>query len=96
MDPTRRLLFWFKVPYVVDVALVLVGIGLLLGGRSSGWWVLVFAAVRALIGTVALFWLAPRMINRSTGPGAIETSQTALEPDASDAPHEPGPPPHED
>ncbi|MDF2442595.1 MAG: hypothetical protein JWR01_798, partial [Subtercola sp.] len=47
MDPTRRLMFWLKVPYAADVALVLIGVGLLLGGNGIGWWVLVFAAVRA-------------------------------------------------
>jgi len=71
MDPTRRLLFWLKVPYAADAALTLIGIGLLLAGRSVGWWVLVFAAVRAVIGTIALFWIAPRVIARreSRDPG---------------------------
>lgn len=64
MDPTRRLLFWLRVPYVADAALVLIGTGLLLGGRTIGWWVLVFAGVRAVIGTAALFWLAPKLIGR--------------------------------
>ncbi|MEA9983995.1 MULTISPECIES: hypothetical protein [Subtercola] len=66
MDATRRLMFWLKVPYAADVALVLIGVGLLLGSMSVGWWVLVFAAVRAAVGTVALVWLAPRMIARRT------------------------------
>lgn len=64
MDPTRRLLFWLKVPYAADVALGLIGVGYLIAGNSIGWWVLVFAVVRALIGTVALFWLAPKLIGR--------------------------------
>lgn len=64
MDPTKRLLFWLRIPYVADAALVLIGVGLLLSGRSVGWWVLVFAAVRAVIGTIALFWLAPKLIAR--------------------------------
>ncbi|RFA06968.1 hypothetical protein B7R21_17805 [Subtercola boreus] len=64
MDPTRRLMFWLKVPYAADVALVLIGIGLLLGGNALGWWVLVFAVVRAIVGTIALVWIAPRMIAR--------------------------------
>jgi hypothetical protein len=67
MDPTRRLLFWFKIPYAADAALVLIGVGLLLAGRFDGWWVLLFAAVRAVIGTIALFWLAPKLIGRN-GP----------------------------
>ena len=69
MDPTKRLLFWLRIPYVADAALVLIGIGLLLAGRSVGWWVLVFAAVRAVIGTIALFWLAPKLIARRNTRG---------------------------
>jgi len=64
MDPTKRLLFWLRVPYAADAVLVLFGVGLLLAGRSVGWWVLLFAAVRAIIGTIALFWLAPKLIAR--------------------------------
>ena len=64
MDPAKRLMFWLKVPYAADVALALVGIALVLGDRPIGWWVLIFAAVRAIVGTVALVWLAPRMLAR--------------------------------
>lgn len=65
MDPNRRLLFWLRVPYAVDVVLVVIGIALLLSAREVGWWVIVFAAVRAVIGSVALVWIAPRvMANR--------------------------------
>lgn len=64
MDPTKRLLFWLRIPYAADAALVLIGVGLLLTGRCVGWWVLLFAAVRAIIGTIALFWLAPKLIAR--------------------------------
>ncbi|PFG30083.1 hypothetical protein [Paramicrobacterium agarici] len=68
-DPARsaeaRLLFWLKVPYVADVALVIIGAALLFVDNAVGWWVLVFAAVRAVIGTIALFWLYPRLKRRS-------------------------------
>jgi hypothetical protein len=57
-------MFWLKVPYAVDIGLGLFGFGLLAAGRSVGWWVLLFAAVRAIIGTVAILWIAPRMIAR--------------------------------
>jgi hypothetical protein len=73
MDPDRRLLFWLRIPYAVDVALALVGIGFLLAGRDVGWWVLVFAAGRAVIGTVALFWIAPRVIASRTAARASES-----------------------
>jgi membrane protein YdbS with pleckstrin-like domain len=69
MDPIKRLLFWLRIPYVADAALVLIGVWLLLSGRSVGWWVLVFAAVRAVIGTIALFWLAPKLIARRNSRG---------------------------
>lgn len=62
MDPDRRLLFWLRVPYAADVILVVIGIGLLLSARGVGWWVIVFAAARAVIGTVALVWIAPRVM----------------------------------
>jgi hypothetical protein len=50
------------VPYAADVALGLIGVGLLLGGKPVGWWVLLFAAVRAVIGTIALLIIAPRVL----------------------------------
>ncbi|GGF37481.1 hypothetical protein [Subtercola lobariae] len=68
MNPTKRLMFWLKVPYAADVALALIAVALLAGGRSVGWWVLVFAAVRAIVGTIALVWIAPRMLARRTSP----------------------------
>lgn len=64
MDPVRRLLFWLRVPFVADAALVVIGIALLVGGDGVGWWVLVFAGLRAVVGVVALVWIAPRMIAR--------------------------------
>jgi membrane protein YdbS with pleckstrin-like domain len=64
IDPTRRLLFWLKVPYVLDAVLVVVGVAYLIAGNGVGWWVLVFAFLRAVIGTISLFWIAPRMIAR--------------------------------
>ncbi|MEO8908581.1 MAG: hypothetical protein ABI310_11010 [Microbacteriaceae bacterium] len=69
MDPTKRLLFWLRVPYAADAGLLIIGIGLLLSGRSVGWWVLLFAFARAVIGTIALFWLAPRLIARRDADG---------------------------
>lgn len=56
-----RLLFWLRVPYVADVLLAVIAALLLAAGREIGWWVLVFAAVRAVVGTIALFWLYPRL-----------------------------------
>jgi hypothetical protein len=69
---TRRLLFWLRVPYVADAAMGVIGVWLLLDGNGVGWWVLLFAALRAVVGTVSLFVIAPRMIaahgERTTRP----------------------------
>lgn len=64
MDPVRRLMFWLRVPFVVDAALAVIGIALLVAGDGVGWWVLVFAGLRAVVGVVAIVWIAPRMIER--------------------------------
>lgn len=64
MDPVRRLMFWLRVPFVVDAALVVIGIALLVAGDGVGWWVIVFAGLRAAVGVVAIVWIAPRMIER--------------------------------
>ncbi|MBF4631513.1 hypothetical protein ITJ42_09840 [Clavibacter michiganensis subsp. phaseoli] len=87
MDPVRRLMFWLRVPFVADAALVVIGIALLVGGDGVGWWVLVFAGLRAVVGVVAIVWIAPRMIAR-LAPGAIGTG-TGTEPDPA---RSPGPP----
>jgi len=76
MDPTKRLLFWLRIPYAADAVLVLFGVGLLLAGRSVGWWVLLFAAVRAVIGTIALFWLAPKLIARRSSQGPEDSGSS--------------------
>ena len=67
MQANRRLLFWLRVPYAADVALVVIGVVLLLTGRDVGWSVLIFAGVRAIIGTFALLVLAPRIIAQRSG-----------------------------
>jgi membrane protein YdbS with pleckstrin-like domain len=76
VDPVRRLLFWLRVPFVADAALVVVGVCLLVAGDGVGWWVLVFAGLRAVVGVVAIAWIAPRMIARLSAaerpPGAAE------------------------
>jgi hypothetical protein len=37
---------------------------LILQGEAAGWWLLVFAGVRALVGVVALFLLTPKLLAR--------------------------------
>jgi hypothetical protein len=50
----RRLLFWLWTPYLSDAALVGIGWWLLAAGDSGGWWAIVFAFVRAALGTAAI------------------------------------------
>lgn len=69
---TRRLLFWLRVPYVADAGLVVIGLWLLLDGNGVGWWVLLFAALRAVVGTISLFVIAPRMIAARRRSGGSE------------------------
>jgi hypothetical protein len=70
MDPERRLLFWLKVPFVADAALVVIGVLLVFGSNVMGWWVLVFAAVRFIVGALSVWVIAPRVLARrqSTSP----------------------------
>ncbi|OUE23537.1 hypothetical protein [Clavibacter michiganensis] len=84
MDPVRRLMFWLRVPFVADAALVVIGIALIVGGDGVGWWVLVFAGLRAVVGVVAIAWIAPRMIAR-LAPGAEPPDAEPTAPDAGDA-----------
>jgi len=63
MNPTRRLLFWLWTPYVSDVVMAGVGLWMLASGDPTGWLPLIFATVRAALGTIALM-LAYRMIGR--------------------------------
>ncbi|WP_316295944.1 hypothetical protein [Clavibacter michiganensis] len=85
MDPVRRLMFWLRVPFVADVALVVIGVALLVGGDGVGWWVLVFAGLRAVVGVVAIVWIAPRMIARLATPAPGAGADPDAEPPAPDA-----------
>ena len=63
MTPSRRLLFWLWTPYVSDIVMMAVGIWMFVSGDPTGWLPIIFASVRALLGTVALM-LAYRMTER--------------------------------
>jgi LPXTG-motif cell wall-anchored protein len=52
--PARRLMFWLWTPYLSDAALIGIGWWLVATGDAGGWWAIVFAAVRAVLGTVAI------------------------------------------
>lgn len=62
MDPKRRLLFWLKVPFIADAALGIIGALLLLGANPAGWWVLLFAGVRFVVGAISVWVIAPRVL----------------------------------
>lgn len=66
MDPKRRLLFWLKVPFVADAALAVIAILLLLGANSAGWWVLLFAGVRFVVGAISVWVIAPRVLAKES------------------------------
>ena len=63
MNPNRRLLFWLWTPYVSDAVMAVIGFWMLATDDSAGWLVIIFAAVRAALGTISLL-LAYRMIAR--------------------------------
>lgn len=65
MDPTRRLLFWLRVPFVADVALGILGVFLVVTDRVvPGVIVLCFGAARAVAGIIALWLITPRLLAR--------------------------------
>jgi len=63
VTPARRLLFWLRISFVGDAALAAIGGLLLAEGEDVGLALLVFTALRAGIGVVALV-LAARALER--------------------------------
>ena len=64
ITPASRLLFWIKAAFVGDAALAAFGgILLALGSEDAAFAVFAFAAVRALLGVIALL-LAARALER--------------------------------
>ena len=59
-------MFWLKVPFVADAALLVIGVLLLVGGDTVGWWVLLFAGIRAAVGAIAVWVIAPRVLERQS------------------------------
>jgi hypothetical protein len=68
MDPTRRLMFWLKLPFVADAALGVIGTLLLVGHDAAGWWVLLFGAIRFVVGAVSVWVIAPRVLAKRQSP----------------------------
>jgi hypothetical protein len=52
-------MFWLWTPYLSDAALIGVGWWLVATGDPGGWWAIVFAFVRAVLGTASI-WFARR------------------------------------
>ena len=63
MTPARRLLFWLRISFVGDAVLAAIGGLLVAQGEAIGIALLVFTALRAGIGVVALV-LAARALER--------------------------------
>jgi hypothetical protein len=57
-------MFWLKAPFAADAVIGLVGILLLVGRNGSGWWVVLFALIRAIIGAISVWVIAPRVLAR--------------------------------
>ncbi|WP_375399605.1 hypothetical protein [uncultured Amnibacterium sp.] len=66
VTPSSRLLFWLRISFVGDAALAAIGGVLIAQGERVGYAVLVFVALRAALGVVALL-IAARAI-ADTGP----------------------------
>ena len=60
MAGERRLVFWLQLSFVGDFLLAAIAIALLWSDETAGWWLLLFVFLRAVIGAIALFWIAPR------------------------------------
>ncbi len=69
MAGERRLVFWLQLSFVGDFLLAAAAIALLWSDETAGWYLLLFVALRAVIGAIALFWIAPRAA-RDLGSGA--------------------------
>jgi hypothetical protein len=64
VDPGARLLFWLRISFVADAVFILISVALIASGESSGWYLIVFTGLRAILGAVALFWIAPRVLEK--------------------------------
>ncbi|WP_210506261.1 hypothetical protein [Naasia sp. SYSU D00057] len=60
MAGERRLVFWLQLSFAGDFLLAAIAVALLWSDETAGWYLLVFVFLRAVIGAVALFWIAPR------------------------------------
>jgi hypothetical protein len=47
-------MFWLWTPYLSDAALIGIGWWLVATGDGGGWWAILFALVRAALGTAAI------------------------------------------
>jgi hypothetical protein len=64
VDPGARLLFWLRISFVADGVFILISIALIASGEPSGWYLLAFTALRAILGAIGLFWVAPKVLER--------------------------------
>ena len=78
MAGERRLVFWLQLSFVGDFLLAALAIALLWSDEVAGWYLLLFVALRAVIGVIALFWIAPKAA-RELGRGAAGADDTEWE-----------------
>jgi hypothetical protein len=62
VTPERRLLFWLRISFVADAVFLAVAVALVAAGEVAGWYLGAFTLVRAVLGAVTLFWIAPHVL----------------------------------
>jgi hypothetical protein len=68
----RRLVFWLQLSFVGDFLLAAAAIALLWSDETAGWYLLLFVALRAVIGAIALFWMAPKAARELGDRSSVE------------------------
>lgn len=56
----RRLVFWLQLSFAADFVFAALGIALLWSDEVAGFYLIAFTVLRAILGSIALFWIAPR------------------------------------
>jgi len=64
LTPERRLLFWLRISFLADAVFLVVAVALVAAGEAAGWYLGAFTLVRAVLGAVTLFWIAPHVLAR--------------------------------
>ena len=74
MAGERRLVFWLQLSFAADFVFAALGIALLWSNEVAGYYLIAFTVLRAILGSVALFWIAPRAARELRQPPADDES----------------------